>query len=431
MADPTRRVYLHVGTPKSGTTYLQEVLWRNREPLAAAGVLYPGDRPDGQFLATLDLFGTSFHGHTDPAVPGAWDRLAEQVRAWPGTSVISHEMLAPADPSTAARALASFGDAEVHVVCTARDLARQLPAVWQEDVKNRGQLTFGEFSRSLRGLDETINPYHANTFWGYQDIPSVLATWSAGLPPDRVHVLPLPRGAARDALWSRFAGLLGVDPALCREEVDVRNPSTGVVETNLLRLLNRAGVADDLEWPAYQSLVKTFLAVDVLATRPGSVPLTLPAGDRDWVRRWSEQAVAALRAAGYHVVGDLADLLPPRPVDGATGREGHHPDRSEPAELVDAAVYALAATLRLVEAERTRFAEEHARAAREHARLAEELRVRRAGLRGVLLERHGHDPRVRWMLDRYRGVRSRVRALASADRSAGGEQPGRSAERNA
>ncbi|OLF15488.1 hypothetical protein [Actinophytocola xanthii] len=422
MAEPTRRVYLHVGTPKSGTTYLQEVLWRNREPLAVAGVLYPGDRPDRQFLATLDLLGLTFHGHSDPDVPGSWDRLAEQVRAWPGTSVVSHEMLAPADERTAARALASFGDAEVHLVCTARDLARQLPAVWQEDVKNRGQLTFAEFSRSLRGLDEDTDPYHARTFWGYQDVPAVLRTWSAGLPPDRVHVLPLPRGAAAGALWSRFARVLGVDPALGEDEDEVRNPSTGVVETTLLRLLNSAGVADDLPWPAYESLVKTFLAVEVLASRPGSVPLTLPAGDRDWVRRWSEQAVAALRRAGYDVVGDLADLLP---ADGEERRETH-PDGADPAELADAAVYALAATLRLVERERARFAEEQARSAEEHERVVEELR--RAGLREVLARRHGHAPRVRWMLDRYRGARSRLRALTGARRSAGGHQPGRPAE---
>ena len=35
--------------------------------------------------------------------------------------------------------------AEVHVVCTARDLARQIPAVWQEDVKNRHVVTFADF----------------------------------------------------------------------------------------------------------------------------------------------------------------------------------------------------------------------------------------------------------------------------------------------
>ena len=37
------RVYLHIGAPKTGTTYLQEVLFTNRARLAEHGVLYPGE----------------------------------------------------------------------------------------------------------------------------------------------------------------------------------------------------------------------------------------------------------------------------------------------------------------------------------------------------------------------------------------------------
>lgn len=400
MAGTTQRVYLHIGTPKSGTTYLQEVLWRNRDNLRAAGVRYPGSRPDEQFLATLDLLGRTFHGQVDPDMPGAWDRIAAEVRAWPGTSVISHEMLAPASPDTVRRALRSFGDAEVHIVCTARDLARQLPAVWQEDVKNCGMLTFEEFSRSLRGADDSIDPYFANTFWGYQDYPSVLRTWAADVPPERVHVLPLPRGAARDTLWLRFAEVVGVDPVACPAGEEVRNPSTGVVETNLLRLLNKQGVRKDLDWPGYQSLVKNFLAVEVLANRPGAVPLTLPIEDRAWVEQWCKDAVESVRAADYHVVGDLADLLPV----WRTDHDGH-PDGASEADLLEAAVYALAATLRLAERERREFAEER-------QRFAEERDARPApSVRGVLLDRYGDDPRMHWLLRGYRGARSAVRSL--------------------
>lgn len=395
MAGSAPRVYLHIGTPKSGTTYLQELLWRNRDSLRASGVRYPGDRPDAQFLATLDLLRRPFHGLVDPATPGAWDRIAAEVRAWRGTSVISHEMLAPATPDAVRRAMRSFGDAEVHIVCTARDLARQLPAVWQEDVKNRGKLTFDEFSRSLRGLDDSIEKYFATTFWGYQDLPTMLATWGADLPPERVHVVPLPRGAARDALWPRFAEVIGVPPGRCPIEVDPRNPSTGVVETNLLRLLNVTGVIDDLRWPGYESLVKEFLALDVLAGRPGSVPLRLPAEDLPWVERWSKEAVESLRAAGYHVAGDLTDLLPAAAVDPPERHATVHPDHTNETELLDASLYALAATLRLVDEERRRFAEGH--------------RPEPPTVRGLLLERYQHIPAVRWLLRLYRQARAVLR----------------------
>ena len=47
------KVLLHVGTPKTGTSYLQDVLFRNRETLAAAGIAYPATRHDSHFLAAL------------------------------------------------------------------------------------------------------------------------------------------------------------------------------------------------------------------------------------------------------------------------------------------------------------------------------------------------------------------------------------------
>jgi len=39
--EPAPRAVVHVGAPKTGSTYLQAVLWRNRAALRAAGVLYP------------------------------------------------------------------------------------------------------------------------------------------------------------------------------------------------------------------------------------------------------------------------------------------------------------------------------------------------------------------------------------------------------
>ncbi len=75
----SRKVLLHVGTPKTGTSYLQDVLFRNREVLAAAGITYPASRPDSHFLAALDLMQLPWGGLQSEAI-GAWDDLAGQVR---------------------------------------------------------------------------------------------------------------------------------------------------------------------------------------------------------------------------------------------------------------------------------------------------------------------------------------------------------------
>ena len=75
----SRKVLLHVGTPKTGTSYFQDVLFRNREVLAAVGIAYPATRHDSHFLAALDLMQLPWGGLQSDAI-GAWDDLARQVR---------------------------------------------------------------------------------------------------------------------------------------------------------------------------------------------------------------------------------------------------------------------------------------------------------------------------------------------------------------
>jgi hypothetical protein len=78
---PTPRVLLHLGTPKTGTTFLQEVMWHHRDALAAQRVHYPGGFPEAHFQAAVDLQGVDFNDWHDDAGEGAWKRMDEQVRA--------------------------------------------------------------------------------------------------------------------------------------------------------------------------------------------------------------------------------------------------------------------------------------------------------------------------------------------------------------
>src|SRR5262245_62288000 len=84
-----KKVFVHIGAPKTGTSQLQDLLYINREGLRAKGVLYPAERFDHQFLAALDLIGKSWGGLEDEAV-GAWPWLVEQVNGFDGNVVVSH-----------------------------------------------------------------------------------------------------------------------------------------------------------------------------------------------------------------------------------------------------------------------------------------------------------------------------------------------------
>jgi hypothetical protein len=335
----TGRVLLHVGTPKTGTSYLQDVLFRNQRLLKEAGILYPGDRFDAHFLAALDLMQLPWGG-LETEAHGLWDRTAAEVRAWSGTSIISHEILATASRAQAVRALASLGhpDTEVHLVLSVRDLVRQIPAEWQENIKHRRGFAFHDFLKTIQ--DPQRNGPVATWFWGVQEIPDILNRWVADLPPERVHLVTVPApGGPPDVLWGRFCEALGLTGIDLDREGQRTNPSLGVPETALLRRINLK--ANRVVPPVrYRPLVRELLAHHTLSRRTGSPRLTLPPDVHPWAQELAGAWIDDIKARGYHVIGDLGDLVGP-----AATHPYADPDQPDEAEVADAAIDAIRALL--------------------------------------------------------------------------------------
>jgi SAM-dependent methyltransferase len=319
-----KRVVLHVGAPKTGSTFLQSVLWQNRGVLGNVGVGYPLEDDREHFAATMDLRELTWGGGRDPAWDGAWDRVAARIREWTGhTAVFSNELLGGATSDQIARAVQSVRPAEVDVVFTARDLVRQLTSDWQEQVRHTHAVTFDDFVDDLvaHGIDAT--PPFGPMFWGLHDPVRVLRPWADVVGADHVFVVTVPqRGAPRGVLWQRFADQLGVDPKVCDLEATASNPSLGAVEAELLRTVNER--ADRIPHRTYRDDIRGRLIVDVLQRRPGQAPIAFPERHLDWVRKRSQELMDGVRDAGYEVVGDLDELEPAPPVSSAVdpGRVG-------------------------------------------------------------------------------------------------------------
>ena len=210
--DPTLpRVVLHVGAPKSGTTFLQRALWKNRSALAGAGYLLPGASAREMFLAAIEVREThETWGFQRAELAGTWQRLAREARGSAGTTIMSHELLAAATEDQIAAALEELDGTDLHVVFTARDLGRQVVSEWQERIKNGSDSTFDEFERRItkRIRDRDFG----SLFWRYQDLPGVLERWAGHLPPGNVHIVVAPPpGADPSELWRRFGDAVGFD----------------------------------------------------------------------------------------------------------------------------------------------------------------------------------------------------------------------------
>ena len=77
-------VYLHIGLPKTGTTHLQDRLWRNRDlALDSSGLLYPGNEIADHFHAAAHLQPERYLDWVDPEHVSAWPTMVAQMTAWP------------------------------------------------------------------------------------------------------------------------------------------------------------------------------------------------------------------------------------------------------------------------------------------------------------------------------------------------------------
>lgn len=345
-----RRVFLHIGAPKSGTSYLQDKLALNRPLLASQGLAYPETRSGSHFEAALDLIERRWAGELDRA-RGQWQALADTAAKASGDVVVSHEILAAARADQVSRAFASFAEDEIHVVYTVRDLARQIPAEWQESVKHRSLKTFQRF---LRQVVEAPRTNSELWFWRVQSLPDVLSRWSNGLPPERVHVVTVPQpDGPRGALWERFASVLGLDPGLPYAESDRTNASLGIAEVSLLRRLNRRLGDAEISRETYVDLVRELIVREVLSERDEMQPATVPAARRGFVEEVTGEWLDWLEGSRVDVVGDLADLRPVWPQHDA---HVVHPDKPAPGKVIDAALDALTAVI--VESDNTNLRED-------------------------------------------------------------------------
>lgn len=328
----TRTLYLHVGSPKSGTTYLQRILDGNRDRLADAGVLVVGRQHVDRVQAALQVREDRRWQRLPPGRRDMWGRLVTQIREWEGESaVLSYELFSAASAAQAERALASLPGLDVHVVVSSRDLARSMPSAWQERLK------FG----LTKPLESWTPPPKGEWGWWTTDPSSVAARWGATLPVERVHIVTVPRTRTTETvLWDRFAdacGLAGLPLDLGTPRV---NESLGAVEAELLRRVNghlRPPLTTSRELAVW---LRDTLAHGVLAQQ-GNEPLGITDGQYAEATERAEAAIAAVRDAGYAVHGDLDDLRATRP-------SGRLPGEVSDAEVLDAALGTIVDLLLLV-----------------------------------------------------------------------------------
>lgn len=405
--EQTPTVYLHIGTPKSGTSYLQGRLSANNAAVAEQGIYWaqPWHR---QVQAARDV--RRLRPDRELRPDGPWRSLARDILDWRGpAAIISMEWLVRSEPHQIEAAVASLAPARVEVVCVARDLARTVPAVWQETTQNFKTWTWDEYLGAITGELGASHPVY-DAFWSQHDIAEVFRHWSVAVALERTHLITIPaagRGRDPEILWNRFCSIVGLDGTSFSQPAR-DNASLGVVSAQVMRRLNVALREQGLSRSDYTLPGKHVLGKQVLPERRQQEgQIALPDDVRQWLSSRSEAMIAELKELSVNVVGDLAELA----VTATTGRD---PNSVTDAEMTDAAVAALAGLVAWTARREKRYSVQERELAavrrREHELERERVAVERE--RDNLV----HDVRVRPLRHLLLGLSERSRGLMALRR---------------
>ena len=340
----SRRLYVHIGLQKTGTTYLQAVMLGNRHLLASQGLALVPPTKKEAFQLMLAVRDRYQPGRDPATVADALSRFESRLaRTSAPRMLLSQESLSAARPAQVKRFLAACDGVEVHVVITVRDLARSVPSAWQQDLKAGRTFAYPRYLRRLQKMERSGSGGHP---WIQLDPPAVLERWAAELPEGRVHVVTVPpSGASPTLLLERFCRVIGVDHAGLADAETPSNTSLGRVQAEVLRRVNRELPDEVLRRQVYGGVGKRFFVGEVLGDQT-SRKIRVPERLRPWCEEVSSRQVAALQAAGYHVEGTLEDL---RCADTAFTDQDEKPREGE---VATAAVSALARMLAMRVAEK-------------------------------------------------------------------------------
>ena len=301
------RVFVHIGLPKTATSYLQTILWSSRDQLRERGVVVPGAERRDHLWASRTVRQDRHQDRAPERHRTAWSRLCRELAEAPGTGLISHEFFAAASGAQAKRLVAALPTDDVHVVVTAREPLGLFAASWQESLKNGATTPMARYGRR-----ESRRP---TAIWNWRtlDLRLVLERWTEAVAPERIHVLVLDPSAPREDVWHRFAGIVGFASDGIEVSGSFPNTSMGVAEAETLRRVNGSlqGFGSAFDRGVW---IRTFLADERLVPR---------AGDRFWpdpdqveeCRRRGEAAIEHLESAPYDVIGRVADLRVPEELE--------------------------------------------------------------------------------------------------------------------
>jgi len=309
----TKRIVIHAGFFKTGTTALQSSLAANREKLLQNGVLYPAltsgnaSRSTGQHRAAWAIKGRhwGWEGEGGKKTPiKVWKNLAKEMNSFHGTSLFSSEFLAELLVEDVQRMKKRVKAENVQIVFTLRPLVKMLPSQYQQSVKYGMRLDYENWLQRVLNGDESM--VQNKTFWERHDHPGVIKRWVDVYGAKNVTLVVVDENQP-NLIYETFNDILGLPSGLLGPvEEKGLNRSLTWEEICLLLELNKK-YDRKLGWGEYAAMIRNgiFRSLTDVPARAGQQKLLTPQWAVNRAKEITSKNISDLRAMGIKILGDL------------------------------------------------------------------------------------------------------------------------------
>jgi len=321
-----RRLIVHAGFHKSGTTALQESFDAQSDELRAAGIIYPNIGRKAHHRIAWALADRTWGwgkrgGEKTPR--RKWTELVKQVNSSDAqTILISSEFFSELSSEAIKTISKEIKNRKVEVVFTVRPLVKLLGSSYQQYLKYGIKADYTTWLHSVldKPGESKINP----SFWKRNFHGQVVARWVEVLGADNATVIIVDESKP-EFLFDSINEYLGLPKGSLKAQETGSNRSLTMEEIALLIEINKR-FPKEREWSEYEIFVREGLIrrlTDHVKPPTDSGRLTTPQWAIDKGNEIGTQNKRELVATGAKIIGDIDSLDTAKVPEG----EPYYPDK--------------------------------------------------------------------------------------------------------
>ena len=251
-----KKLIIHPGFHKTGTTALQQALSEVRAEMLEADFNYPRIAGNAHHRAARSViektWGWKNRGGRS-ADPIEWRKLERKLSSNNGTAIISSEFFSEANQTQLANLAKRLDGADIQVIFTWRPLPFMLASSYQQYLKYGMKKSYAEWLDSIFEIpgEAKFTP----SFWKRNLHGDVVARWVETFGRGNVSLIAVDENKPT-YLYKSFADLAGIPSGLLKEPAQVEiNRSLTFTEAALLLEINRT-YPKDLDWDSYEIFIR-------------------------------------------------------------------------------------------------------------------------------------------------------------------------------